>query len=251
MKKINNKGFTLIEVLAVLVILVAITRIAIPTITSSMERTKERQNDAKKEMLAAYAEEYVQDNKNEIYKILVNGVNSCAISIEELKEKGYIKNDAELDVDGNEINGYIIFDKSNNSYNYENITNQIECRKIEKQTININNTSGYFIFVEKEKICFDGYTFCFQDISGGNNDIFYVDKDNKNNLSGRLGALKGRYFCMLGNNINNITTSDMRTSLKCENGNLYRLVSLKFNDPLLTIETQLTNYAEDSFRKCS
>ena len=40
MKKMNNKGFTLIELLAVLVILVVIMSIAIPSITSSVERSK-------------------------------------------------------------------------------------------------------------------------------------------------------------------------------------------------------------------
>ena len=41
MRKLNNKGFTLIELLAVLVILVVIMSIAIPSITSSVERNKE------------------------------------------------------------------------------------------------------------------------------------------------------------------------------------------------------------------
>lgn len=43
MKKLNNKGFTLIELLAVLVILIAIMSIAIPSISSSLDRTKEKQ----------------------------------------------------------------------------------------------------------------------------------------------------------------------------------------------------------------
>ena len=40
MKKLNKRGFTLIELLAVLVILVVIMAIAIPSITSSIERSK-------------------------------------------------------------------------------------------------------------------------------------------------------------------------------------------------------------------
>ena len=41
----NNKGFTLIELLAVLVILVVIMSIAIPSITSSVERSKAKQRN--------------------------------------------------------------------------------------------------------------------------------------------------------------------------------------------------------------
>ena len=64
----NNKGFTLIELLAVLVILTAIMGIALPSITSSMERTKKAQDDKKKKMLESYAEIYVTDHKNAVYK---------------------------------------------------------------------------------------------------------------------------------------------------------------------------------------
>ena len=44
MKKMNRKGFTLIELLAVLVILVVIMAIAIPSVTSSIERSKDKEN---------------------------------------------------------------------------------------------------------------------------------------------------------------------------------------------------------------
>ena len=37
-KKLNNRGFTLIEVLAVIVILVIIVAIAIPNISASLDR---------------------------------------------------------------------------------------------------------------------------------------------------------------------------------------------------------------------
>ena len=149
MKILNNKGFTLVEVLAVLVILVAISAIAIPTITSSMERTKEKQNDAKKEMLASYAEEYVEDYKNEIYNNLGTS-NECYIELDELTENGYIKNDAELDIDGNKINGYIIFDKSNNSYRYSDEKNVSSCIS-KDQNDNIESSKNFLNKQEKGK----------------------------------------------------------------------------------------------------
>ena len=49
--KLNNKGFTLIELLAVIVLLIAISAIAIPSITASIERSKDKQDDAKKRII--------------------------------------------------------------------------------------------------------------------------------------------------------------------------------------------------------
>ena len=58
MKKLNNKGFTLVELLAVLVILIAIMSIAIPSISSSLERSKSKQDTAKQKILESAAELY-------------------------------------------------------------------------------------------------------------------------------------------------------------------------------------------------
>lgn len=252
MRKLNNKGFTLIEVLAVLVILVAIMGIAIPTITSSMERTKEKQNNAKKEMLASYAEEYVEDYKNDIYKVLVDGVNSCAIPISELKENGYLADGAELDIDGNEFNGYIIFDKTNNSYSYEKVTGLIECRKVEKATVSIENINRYFVFVDYDNICYDesNWRFVFSDISEEKEDIIYTANPD---FYQQISKINGHYFCLMGNeiNINTITHQNFASINICDNGRLYKVVSSNFSSPLLTLNVQLTNYSEGNFNKCS
>lgn len=64
--KLNNKGFTLVELLAVVVILLAISVIAISSISSAMERNKAKQDEAKKEVLESYAKIYVEEHKNSI-----------------------------------------------------------------------------------------------------------------------------------------------------------------------------------------
>ena len=66
----NNKGFTLIELLAVLVILTTIMSIALPSISSSLERSKVKQDDARKKVLESYGELYVTAHKNLIYNHL-------------------------------------------------------------------------------------------------------------------------------------------------------------------------------------
>ena len=116
MKKLNDKGFTLVELLAVLVILIAITGIAIPTISSSLERTKDKQNEARYKILESAAEQYVTDYKNDVYINLNNlGRNSCFITLTDLSE--YLSSDDMKDADGEELTGRVIFEKPNN-YNY-------------------------------------------------------------------------------------------------------------------------------------
>jgi len=121
MKKIgNNKGFTLVELLAVLVILAAIMGIAIPSITASMERSKAKQTASKIKMLESFAELYVTEHKNSVYKNLDDsGKDECHIAIGEEKYKKYITEDANIDADGNEITGYIVFNREKNSYKHQ------------------------------------------------------------------------------------------------------------------------------------
>ncbi|MGN1342120.1 MAG: prepilin-type N-terminal cleavage/methylation domain-containing protein [Bacilli bacterium] len=64
MKKLNKKGFTLVELLVVIVILVVIMSIAIPSVTSSIERSKQKQKDAKIELIESAAELYADRYKN-------------------------------------------------------------------------------------------------------------------------------------------------------------------------------------------
>ena len=62
MKKLNKRGFTLIELLAVLVILVVIMAIAIPSVTSSIERSKNKEKNMKIKLIESEAELYIDRN---------------------------------------------------------------------------------------------------------------------------------------------------------------------------------------------
>ncbi len=113
-KRLNNKGFTLVELLAVLVILIAIMGIAIPSISSSLERTKEKQNQSRYQMLESVAELYVTDHKNAIYQNLGTR-SSCYIQIINLD---YLSVDEMKDADGNDLSGYYIIFTKPNTYEY-------------------------------------------------------------------------------------------------------------------------------------
>ena len=101
--KERDSGFTLIEMLAVLAIISIIMVIAIPSITSSMERTKAKQDIERKKLLLSYAREYVYDNRN-----LITG--DCYITLSKLKESGYIKDDEDMDSNHQPFSIYFKYD---------------------------------------------------------------------------------------------------------------------------------------------
>jgi len=110
MKKLNNKGFTLVEMLAVLVILIAIMGVSIPSISSSLEKTKEQERMSKEEGLQIQAEVFVTDYKLAVYQTLSDeGVDSCAVLVSQLKEMGYVALDELKNDDGTSLGGCVIF----------------------------------------------------------------------------------------------------------------------------------------------
>lgn len=116
MNKMNNKGFTLVEVLAVLVILSVIMSIAIPIVTSSLDIRKGKNSDQVKEKIKVMAELYLSNNN-----MIINNTNSdCYIDINDLVSKGYIKKN---DADGLK---YIKYSKSTNSFEFLNDINSLE-----------------------------------------------------------------------------------------------------------------------------
>ena len=86
MKKLNNKGFTLIEVLAVVVILSIIMIIAIPSIKSSIERSNSKKDKALEKVIKSEAELYLSYYKS---SITLDG-GKCFISIGDLSGEGYV-----------------------------------------------------------------------------------------------------------------------------------------------------------------
>lgn len=107
--KLNRKGFTLIELLAVVVILLAISVIAVSSISAAIERNKEKQNDAKKEVIVSYARLYYEEHKNSL------GSSGC-ITLDKLD-----LSDAEsVDADGKNFTGFVKYSLSGANFQYVN-----------------------------------------------------------------------------------------------------------------------------------
>lgn len=64
---LNNKGFTLVELLATVVILLAISTVAITSISASIDRQNQKKDDATKELIVSYGRLYLEEHINDTY----------------------------------------------------------------------------------------------------------------------------------------------------------------------------------------
>lgn len=113
-KRFNNRGFTLVELLVVIVILIAIVSLAIPSITSSMERSKDKINAGKKEVLGSAGELYLSSNNRSKLNTYYSG--DCYVTLTELKTDGYISDEEMKDANGDKFGEQVYWDKINNVY---------------------------------------------------------------------------------------------------------------------------------------
>lgn len=119
MKNMNRKGFTLVELLVVLVILVVIMAIAIPSVTSSVERSKQKQKDAKIELLESGAEIYVDRHKNSFN----TGNDAYIIYIKDIICDGILTKEQVKDPLNDEytLSGYVAYTKSSSKYEFKEV----------------------------------------------------------------------------------------------------------------------------------
>lgn len=89
MKKLNKKGFTLVELLTVMVILITILMIAIPSITAALSRSENKQLEATKQALAASANIKLtkSDFNNSYNKFRGLEQPQCYVKIERIYDK--------------------------------------------------------------------------------------------------------------------------------------------------------------------
>ena len=84
-----KRGFTLVELLAVLILLGVVSLIAIPSIGKILNRSREKARESTKNELIKAAKNYYADNIRELPD---DGSHKC-LSVSEIEESGYISND--------------------------------------------------------------------------------------------------------------------------------------------------------------
>ena len=95
----NNKGFSLVEIIAVITILTLLMVMAVPTVTRLLSKNKEKAYNSKIETIFKQAKQYARDNESFLYSNSGSyGKYVCnTITVGQLKNAGYLK---ELDEEG-------------------------------------------------------------------------------------------------------------------------------------------------------
>ena len=108
----KNKGFTLVELLAVILILGVIDTITVPSVMSAIKTSREKAYERQKEMIEDAARRWSTDNPT---------MGETEVSISYLQEEGYLNSKSIQDPrDKKEMTGCvkIEYDKGNNQYQY-------------------------------------------------------------------------------------------------------------------------------------
>ena len=79
----KNKAFTLVELMAIIIIIGVIATIAVPNVTNAIKISKQKSCEKQKEMIIDAAKRWATDNR----------ISNSNVSIETLKTEGYIKNE--------------------------------------------------------------------------------------------------------------------------------------------------------------
>lgn len=120
----KNKGFTLVELLAVIIILGLISLVAVPAVSHLLKENKENAYESKKDMLLSQAKMYTKENRNYLYDSdkTYNGYVCNNITVQELINTGYI-NESKLK------DGKVTDPRDNTSMNNLNIIIYIKSEK--------------------------------------------------------------------------------------------------------------------------
>ncbi len=128
----NNKAFTLIELLAVITVIAVISVITVPVITRTINNSKQSTYDRQAEIIERASENWFikqSDVLDENSKVIVD--------IDYLLQEGYLKgNEITSTKTGNKLSGCVSITYSSNQYTYKfsenNCTCLTDCKKYEK-----------------------------------------------------------------------------------------------------------------------
>lgn len=120
----NNKGFTLIEVLAVVVILITVVAIITPKVISQFKNSEETIYKNQIESIIKISRIYMSKNSN----LLPEENQTYVITFDKLKQEQLINDDEILNPKTKKaLTGCITVKYINNKYQYDYIENETTC----------------------------------------------------------------------------------------------------------------------------
>lgn len=119
----NNKGFTLVELLGVIILLALIALITIPNISSGIKKGREEADKQIKDNIVLASKNWALDNKNLLPTV---SNQTYKVTISNLQSGGYIDKNLELPSTGNKLENICVIitntgktTKGINKYKYE------------------------------------------------------------------------------------------------------------------------------------
>ena len=149
-----KKGFTLIEVLGVIILLGLLALVVFPSVVNQMKKIDSNVNESTKKTIYMAADEYIADNKSK-YQDNFDYNSYIVVGLDTLVNNGYLTNNIDvkdykyvkINIENGNSNSYKMLEElekydlfDNGDIVYFNPTNGEQCREID-YTTNLNNYS--------------------------------------------------------------------------------------------------------------
>ena len=103
----NTRGFTLVELIAVMTLLAAIILVTVPVIINTIKKNDDKLGENFEKSLKQAAELYMERNRD-VFPDLNNIGGTAEVSTDILIEEGYLKQDLENPIDNSSVLNYKI-----------------------------------------------------------------------------------------------------------------------------------------------
>lgn len=207
-----KKGFTLVELLCVIIIIAVVTMIAFPLVTSYINKSKEKLYDVQVNDIESAAKKWSLENIDKLDKYHINDIY---VTLEYIKHMGYLEKDEILSPKTKEImDGCVLIKYDNTSKQYLYNYMEIECATE-------LDSEAYIIYSYN-----DGEIDPVDVMIGNKKTPFYLDLLEKNSLK-VIGETEdglydtGNEYVFKGNIVNNYVKYG---------GNTWRILSIDKSD---------------------
>ena len=139
MYKYKRNGFTLVELMAVIIIISLIALLTFPNIINQIKKSKKSNNEMIEDVIIEQAKKYVSDNEDEF-----QDDDGYCLSIDTLVDKGYV-NEQLVDINNKDTDVIMMIKKDDFSYK---IVNKNDCDISEYQNIFVDSEGKKYERVE-------------------------------------------------------------------------------------------------------